>query len=178
MSNQNEYADEVYEDAGYDDQGEVAPRLADVVMSAEQAIEDHAVMMHYIRLMLCDGLVHGDLSEFNVLVGEEGPVIIDLPQAVDAAANNNAQSMLERDVKNMTEYYGLFAPDLLESRYAQEIWAIYEAGDLHPDHELSGYFESDVQAADVDAVILEIKAALAEEEGRKERLRAAEQQDS
>ena len=161
-----------------DGEGDIAPRLNDVVMSAEQAREDHTLVMHYVMRMLCAGLVHGDLSEFNVLVGEEGPVIIDLPQAVDAAANNNAQSMLERDVKNMTEYYGLFAPDLLESRYAQEIWAIYEAGDLHPDHELSGYFESDVQAADVDAVILEIKAALAEEEGRKERLRAAEQQDS
>ena len=161
-----------------DAEGDVSPRLSDVSMSAERAREDHALVMQYVKRMHCAGSVHGDLPEFNVLVSEEGPVIIDLPQAVDAAANNNAQSMLERDVNYMTEYYGLFAPDLLESRYAQEIWAIYEAGDLHPDHELSGHFESDVQAADVDAVILEIKAALAEEEGRKERLRAAEQQDS
>ena len=98
-----------------DEDGDVAPRLNDVSMSAEQAEEDHALMMHYVMRMLCAGLIHGDLSEFNVLVDEEGPVIIDLPQAVDAASNNNARAMLARDVKNMTEYYGLFAPALLES---------------------------------------------------------------
>jgi RIO kinase 1 len=115
--------------------------------------------MRYVIRMLCAGLVHGDLSEFNVLVDEEGPVIIDLPQAVDASSNNNAQSMLARDIKNMTEYFGLFSPELLKTHYAEEIWSLYEAGN------------------DIDAVMLEIKAALAEEEGRQERLRDAAQID-
>ena len=158
-----------------DDQGEVAPRLADVVMSAEQAIEDHAVMMHYIRLMLCDGLVHGDLSEFNVLVDEYGPVVIDLPQAVDAAANNNAREMFNRDVNRITSYYAEYAPELRNSRYANEIWALYEDGELHPELELNGQFEENLQAADVDAVLLEIKAVMAEERARQERLRQAEE---
>ena len=157
-----------------DDEGDIAPRLNDVAMSAEQAREDHALVMQYVMRMLCAGVIHGDLSEFNVLVNEEGPIIIDLPQAVDAAANNNAQSMLERDVKNMTEYYGMFAPDLLDSHYAQEIWALYKDGELHPDHQLTGYFELDTHTADTDAVLVEIKAVLAEEESRQERLRAAE----
>ena len=125
--------------------------------------------MHYVMRMLCAGLVHGDLSEFNVLVDENGPVIIDLPQAVDAAANNHAKWMLERDVNKMTAHYALFEPELADSRYASEIWELYETGELHPDVELTGHFEEDLQDADVDAVMLEIKAALAEEKERRER---------
>jgi len=160
-----------------DEDGAVAPRLNDVAMSEEQALEDHALVMQYVVRMLCAGLVHGDLSEFNVLVDEDGPVIIDLPQAVDAAANNNAHAMLERDVSNMTDYYGLFAPQLLKTRYAQEIWEHYEEGTLHPDIELSGNAEEDTHAADVDSIMLEIKAAMAEEEERQERIRDAQELD-
>lgn len=157
-----------------DEDGEVAPRLNDVAMSAEQAREDHALVMHYVKLMLCAGLVHGDLSEFNVLVNEDGPIIIDLPQAVDAAANNHAQKMLARDINNMTAYYGQYAPELLQSRYAEEMWSIYEAGDLVPETELTGCFDVVEESADVDAVMLEIKAAFEEEQGRLERIQAAE----
>lgn len=158
-----------------DDEGMVAPRLADVAMDAELAIADHSTMLYYIVLMLCEGLVHGDLSEFNVLVDDHGPVIIDLPQAVDAAANNNAKWMFERDVNNMRDYYGQYAPELLSTQYAAEIWALYEAGELTPDSELTGEFIADTHEADVDSVLEQIKAAFAEAEARKER--AAEQDD-
>lgn len=160
-----------------DSEGEVAPRLGEVEMSAQQAREDHALMMHYIQLMLCAGLVHGDLSEFNVLVDENGPVIIDLPQAVDAAANNNAREMFDRDVNKITAYYALFAPELQQTCYAKEMWALYQEGELQPETVLTGLFEEDLAAADVDAVLQEIKAALAEEAARQERLRAAEEPD-
>jgi RIO kinase 1 len=160
-----------------DGEGEVAPRLGEVDMSAEQAREDHALMMHYIQLMLCDGLVHGDLSEFNVLVDEYGPVIIDLPQAVDAAANNNAQAMFTRDVDKITSYYALFAPELKQTNYAKEMWSLYEDGELHPETALTGLFEEEINSADVDAVLLEIKAAMAEEAARLERQREAEEPD-
>ena len=161
-----------------DEDGDVAPRLNDVTMSAEQAREDHSQIMHDVMRMLCAGLIHGDLSEFNVLVDTSGPVIIDLPQAVFAANNNNAQSMLERDIANMTAYYSMFAPELKNSRYAEEIWALYEAGDLHPELELTGQFDVEYEDADVDAVMLEIKAALAEEEERLERIRDADEPEA
>jgi RIO kinase 1 len=157
-----------------DDEGQVAPRLSEVSMSPEQAVEDHGVVMRDVVRMLSVGIVHGDLSEFNVLVDDFGPVIIDMPQAVDAAGNNNAQAMLTRDVNKMRDYYGLFAPELLETQYAEEIWALYEDGELHPDVELSGYFETDTHTADVDMVLEEIKAAMAEEAERLERIEAAE----
>lgn len=160
-----------------DDEGEVAPRLADVHLTREQALEDHALMMQYVVRMLCAGLVHGDLSEFNVLVDAYGPVIIDLPQAVDAAANNNAPSMLARDVNNMTAYYGQYAPELLGSHYAEEIWFLYEEGELEPDTALSGEFEPPADSADVDSVMEEIRAVWAEEQARQERLRADQEED-
>jgi RIO kinase 1 len=161
-----------------DEEGHVAPRLSEVSLSAEQAREDHALMMQYVVRMLCAGLVHGDLSEFNVLVNEYGPVIIDLPQAVDAAANNHAQAMLERDVNKMTNYYGQFAPELIGKLYAGEIWELYEDGELHPEVELAGTYATSTDAADVDGLMLEIKAVLADEEKRLERQLADEEVDA
>ena len=160
-----------------DAEGDVAPRLGDVTMSTEQAIEDHALVMQYVVRMLCVGLIHGDLSEFNVLVDEQGPVIIDLPQAVDAAGNNNAESMLTRDINNMRRYYGQFAPELLDTKYAKEIWALYEEGALVADSKLTGQFEENLQDVDLDQVVDVIEAAHAEELERQERLREAEQPD-
>jgi len=157
-----------------DEDGDVAPRLNDVVMSSEQAIEDHDMMMQYISRMLSTGVVHGDLSEFNVLLDEYGPVIIDLPQAVDAAANNHAKSMLTRDVANITDYYAQFAPELSNTRYAKEMWALYEEGELFVDTELTGDFEEVDSVADVDSVVDEIKAVWQEEQERRERLRDAD----
>lgn len=156
-----------------DDEGNVAPRLNDVSMTAELAMEDHAVVMKYVMRMLCAGVVHGDLSEFNVLVDQYGPVIIDMPQAVDAAGNNNAQSMLERDVNNVTNYYAQYAPQLSVTKYAKEMWALYEDGELHADYELTGHFEESTEDADVDVIMQEIKAAFAEEQERLERIREA-----
>ena len=158
-----------------DDNGDVAPRLNDVSMPADQAIEDHAMVMVYVMRMLCAGLVHGDLSEFNVLVDAYGPVIIDLPQVVDAAANNNAFKMLQRDVNNMTEYYAQYAPELRKTAYAFEMWALFEAGELTLDTELTGYFEHSKESADVDTVLLEIKAAFEEEQERRERIKDADE---
>jgi len=152
----------------------VAPRLNDVTMTAEQARKDHATLMTDVVRMLCAGIVHGDLSEFNVLINESGPVIIDLPQAVNAAGNNNARSMLARDVNNMTAYYGRFAPDLLKSKHAKEIWAHYEAGTLSPDTQLTGRFKECRKAADVKGVLNEVEFAAKENEERQRRLRERE----
>jgi RIO kinase 1 len=157
-----------------DSEGNVAPRLSDVSMSAEQALEGHSKVMRFVVRMLCAGLVHGDLSEFNILVDESGPVIIDLPQAVDAAANNNAESMLERDVNKISSYYGLYAPELLNCQYGKEIWKLFEDGELTPDIELTGIFTENTQAADVDGVLQEIESAIAEEQNRQERLNEEE----
>lgn len=142
-----------------DADGDAAPRLNDVHLEADEAREYHAFVIRQIVLMLCAGLVHGDLSEFNVLLGPDGPVIIDLPQAVDAAGNNHAFSMLQRDVANMAHYFGRFAPELKDTRFAQEMWALYEAGELRADSPLTGEFEDDEHLADVGGVMREIDAA-------------------
>ncbi len=157
-----------------DAQGDVAPRLSEIAMTQAQALEDHAIVLGFIVRMLCAGIVHGDLSEFNILVDEFGPVIIDLPQAVDAAANNNAESMLARDVNRISQFYGQFAPELLESQYAKEIWKHYESGELQPDTRLSGQFAEPQDSADVDSVLAEIKSILAEQEAQKKRILDAE----
>ena len=140
-----------------DAEGDPAPRLNDVAFSAEQARQWHAFMIRQIVRMLCAGLIHGDLSEFNVLLDANGPVIIDLPQAVNAAGNNNAFAMLERDVNNMRETFARAAPELLETEYAREIWKLYEAGELTPESVLTGRFARDSRAADVDAVLDQIE---------------------
>ncbi|PZP24906.1 PA4780 family RIO1-like protein kinase [Pseudomonas kuykendallii] len=155
-------------DDGY---GDAAPRLNDVDLEPEDAREFHAFMIGEIVKMLCAGLVHGDLSEFNVLLDAHGPVIIDLPQAVDAAGNNHAFSMLERDVGNMAAYFGRFAPELKYTKYAKEMWALYEEGKLTPETRLTGQFVEAEDEADVDAVMREIKAALADEARRQAALK-------
>ncbi|WP_300001889.1 PA4780 family RIO1-like protein kinase [uncultured Cedecea sp.] len=142
-----------------DADGMVAPRLSDVTLSEENAIADFNTMIRNIVRMLCAGLVHGDLSEFNVLMDAEGPVIIDLPQAVDAAANNHAESMFARDVNNITAYYGQFAPQLLKTCYAKEIWQLYEEGKLTPEVTLTGLFVEELHEVDMGSLIDEIISA-------------------
>jgi RIO kinase 1 len=142
-----------------DKHGAAAPRLNDLELTSEQALEYHAILIKEVVRMLCAGLVHGDLSEFNILVDAHGPVIIDLPQAVDAAANNNAARMLERDVNNLAAYFGRFAPELLGTRYGKEIWKIYESGNLTPDVKLTGHFKASDKQADVKSVMREINDA-------------------
>jgi RIO kinase 1 len=149
-----------------DAQGEPAARLNDVQMSAEQALQWHAFTIQQIVRMLCAGLIHGDLSEYNVLVDAHGPVIIDLPQAVNAASNNNAFAMLERDVNNMRAAFGRAAPELLTSAYAQEIWKLYQAGALTPESILTGRFSEQLVEADLGAVLDQIDEARREAEAR------------
>jgi len=149
-----------------DGEGHPAPRLNDVVLTEEQARGAHGTLIREVVRMLCAGIVHGDLSEYNVLLGSEGPVIIDLPQAVDAAGNAHASSMLERDVGNLTRYFGRFAPELLRTEYAKEIWSLYKSGRLTPEIELSGRYAGVEKAVDVDGVMRLVDDALKEEAAR------------
>lgn len=149
-----------------DAHGDAAPRLSELTLGAEQAREYHGILIMQVVRMLCAGIVHGDLSEYNVLVGSNGPVIIDLPQALDAAGNNNACSMLERDVNNLAAYFGRYAPELLATDYGMEIWSLYQSGKLHPEIKLTGRFQRSEKPADVNSVMREIDAALKEELAR------------
>ena len=156
------------------DDGNAAPRLNDVQLSAATALKYHAFLIEQVVKMLLAGIVHGDLSEFNILVGSDGPVIIDLPQAVDAAGNNHAKDMLARDVKNLADYFGQFAPELLSTQYAKEIWALYERGDLTIDSPLTGRFAETKIAVDMQSVMREIKNAEFQEAARLARLAEAQ----
>jgi RIO kinase 1 len=156
-----------------DEHGAAAPRLNDVALTAEQARVHHATLITEVVRMLCAGVVHGDLSEFNILLGADGPVIIDLPQAVDAAGNNHAQRMLLRDVANLRHFFGRFAPELLATDYGHEIWSLYQRGVLSPEAALTGRFEHRHRPADVQGVMREIDDARAEEAARRLRLQTA-----
>lgn len=149
-----------------DANGNAAPRLNDITFSPEDARIYHATLIKEVVRMLCAGIVHGDLSEFNILMSADGPVIIDLPQAVDAAGNNNAREMLERDVRNLSEYFGRFAPELLTTQYGKEIWALYAHGDLTLETLLTGRFKQSTKAVDLKSVMREIEDTKKAEEAR------------
>jgi RIO kinase 1 len=153
-----------------DAEGDAAPRLNDVVFTPEDARRHHATLLQEVVRMLCAGVVHGDLSEFNVLLGADGPVIIDLPQAVDAAGNNHARRMLLRDVANLQGFFGQFAPELLPTRYGEEIWALYEHGELHTASPLTGRFTRPAGPVDLGGVLREVDDARAEEAARLARM--------
>ena len=153
-----------------DGDGNAAPRLSDLEFTPASAIEIHDQLIGEVVRMLCAGIIHGDLSEFNILLGADGPVIIDLPQAVDAAGNNHAQRMLVRDVDNLRRYFGQFAPALALTSYGHEIWAHYQAGTLRSDTPLTGRFERNLAAVDLESVLSEIDDAKFEELARQRRL--------
>jgi RIO kinase 1 len=157
-----------------DENGNAAPRLNDLALSAAQAREYHHTLIMQVVRMLCAGIVHGDLSEYNVLVGSDGPVIIDLPQAADAAGNNSAGIMLRRDVDNLAAYFGRFAPELRTTDYGREIWSIYSSGKLHPEIKLTGCFERSSKLADVGSVIREIDDVMKEQAARRRYKQALE----
>jgi len=153
-----------------DEHGDAAPRLNDVAFTPEQARAHHTTLLAEVVRMLCAGVVHGDLSEFNILLAADGPVIIDLPQAVDAAGNNHAKRMLLRDVENLRNFFGRFAPELLTTDFGPEIWSLYERGMLTTEVVLTGRFERQAGAVDVGGVMREIDDARAEEAARRLRM--------
>lgn len=157
-----------------DAEDNAAPRLDDIALTEAEALAYHRFLIDQVVRMLCAGLIHGDLSEYNVLVDAGGPVIIDLPQAVDAAGNNNACRMLVRDVDKLTAFFSQYAPELAMTDYAHEIWALYESGDLTANTELTGRFQRDERRADVDGVLQEIEEARREAIWRQQRLDAEE----
>jgi RIO kinase 1 len=157
-----------------DADGDAAPRLNDAEFSREDAMAHHATLIAEVVRMLCAGVIHGDLSEFNILLAADGPVIIDLPQAVDAAGNNHAQRMLLRDVANLRDFFGKFAPELLRTDYGSEIWSLYVAGVLSTELVLTGRFERETAAVDLGGVLREIDDARAEDAARRLRMATAQ----
>ncbi len=157
-----------------DAEGHAAPRLNDVILTEAQALDYHAQLLRQVVLMLCAGVIHGDLSEYNILLDRDGPVIIDLPQAIDAAGNTGAGAMLERDVDNLAATFSRFAPQLATTQYGKEIWKLYQAGLLTPDSVLTGHVAANHRPADVGSVMREIQLARQEkeEEDRRRQLNA------
>ena len=153
-----------------DEAGDAAPRLNDVQFSRDEALAHHATLLTEVVRMLCAGVVHGDLSEFNILLAADGPVIIDLPQAVDAAGNNHAKRMLLRDVDNLRDFFGRVNPHLLPTRYGEEIWGLYESGGLTPETPLTGQFARKTGAVDLGGVMREIDDTREEEAQRRLRM--------
>jgi len=160
-----------------DANGFSAPRLGEVELAPAQARDYHRVLVRQVVLMLCCGLIHGDLSPYNVLVGPDGPVVIDFPQVVDAAGNNAARAMLLRDVNNLTAYLGRWAPELLDTWYGEEMWALFEAGALQADTALTGSFEPDESHVDLDGVRQAINDAREEAMIRQQGREAAAEED-
>ena len=156
-----------------DANGDAAPRLNDALFTPAEARMHHATLIAEVIRMLCAGVVHGDLSEFNILLAADGPVIIDLPQAVDAAGNNHASRMLLRDVGNLRNFFGRFAPELLKIDYGGEMWDLYQRGVLYPDTQLSGTFRRRHGPVDLGGVLREIDDASAEDAARRVRMQAA-----
>jgi len=156
-----------------DGEGNAAPRLNDVEMTEALALELHARLLDEVVTMLCEGMVHGDLSEYNILLAADGPVIIDLPQAVNAAGNHEAAAMLERDVDNLATYFGQFAPQLLTTQYGKEIWRLYEAGELKSGVPLTGRISADTTKVDMKALLRELEETRLEQEDKIRRIQAA-----
>jgi RIO kinase 1 len=153
-----------------DANGDAAPRLNDVQMSAFDAQKHHHTLIREVVRMLCAGVVHGDLSEFNILMAHDGPVIIDLPQAVDAAGNNHAKRMLLRDVNNLKQYFGQFEPALLSTQYGDEIWDLFARGLLTPDTDLTGRFVIERREVDLRGVMREIDQTVKEHQIKRDRV--------
>lgn len=149
-----------------DANGEPAPRLYDLRLMQHEAIKIHERLIREIVRMLCAGYVHGDLSEYNILMDADGPVIIDLPQASDAAHNRNSERIFLRDVKNLAYFLGRVAPRLRKTRYGPEIWDLYTRGELHPDSKLTGRFKRRDNRVDTESIIAEIQASAAEASAR------------
>ncbi|MBL9102667.1 MAG: phosphotransferase [Myxococcales bacterium] len=121
-----------------DHEGQPASRLGDLVYAPEVARRIFDILLESVVKMLCAGIVHGDLSEFNVLMAADGPVIIDFPQAVDPASNASARKLLIRDVDNLLRFLGRHFHGVRPLPYAQEMWELYQQNRLFPETILRG----------------------------------------
>lgn len=150
------------------DRGDIAPRLNDIRMTTKQARIYHQILIRQVVRMLCVGVVHGDLSQYNILAGDQGPVIIDLPQAIEAANNSNTRQMIKRDVDNLTSYFSHFAPELAQTDYGSEIWSLYQRGKLHESVNLTGQMPKQTEPVNVNK-LLEIVGAVLKKEAARQR---------